>query len=214
MLISSLRISRPRSRTIRPEPARRLIRQTQPPGHRRRETRVAARPRASEHAYRIAIEWPSSATSRSGHLSPPEHAAFLSMRPTGRSNWSKREWRLPGRTRLYPVTHGQHARPPAADLMEPGHRNGGGYKADSRRWASRCWPSPRSPAVTCRSRPGSGRSCWRLSASVRLWLHALHALWPGLLRDRSFLAAVSRHRLGWLEALTQAACGRLRSRLR
>ena len=46
----------PHGGTARPEPARRLPRPTQPPGHRRRETRVAIRLRAVEQAYRTATE--------------------------------------------------------------------------------------------------------------------------------------------------------------
>ena len=50
-----------------------------------RETRVAARLRAVERAYRMAIE-------RDAEFRPPEPtraSALLSMRPTGRSSWSR-----------------------------------------------------------------------------------------------------------------------------
>ncbi len=52
--------------SLRPEPARRLLRQTQPSGHRRPRHAGRLPPAAVEHAYRTAIE-------RDEAFTPPEH---------------------------------------------------------------------------------------------------------------------------------------------
>ena len=68
-----------------------------------RETRVAARLRAVERAYRIADE----RDTRSSRPSPPDRALIQNRRPTGRSNWSRER---PGRS------HGADAVAP--DLLD------------------------------------------------------------------------------------------------
>ena len=80
------RSPRPRSRTLRPDPARRLLRPPQPPGHRRPRnphSHPPARRRTGlpdGHRPRRRVQ---------ATRADQQHAALLSMQPTGRLSWSK-----------------------------------------------------------------------------------------------------------------------------
>ena len=155
----------PRSRTLRPEPARRLLRPPQPPGHRRPrdpDSHPPPRRRAGlPHGHRTRRRC-------SARPSPPEHAALLSMRPTGRSSWSRASSQsmptIAHDARLLPAEYLRRRRSVAAEARDAQNRV---HSRELRPAIVRPRPGWRAawPAARQRQAPGTAsvpaRSGWR-----------------------------------------------------